>query len=500
MTSDSTRADTGHIVHPTEYTQVKHASIRGAGVGIVTLIVKAIVDLGSIVVLARLLTPADFGLVAMAGTVLNLLRIVGDWGLVMASTQRPQLTADQLSTLFWINVGGGTSLALLAVVCAPILVVVFDDPRITSVAAVLSITLVAIGVGAQHEAILRRRLSYGRLHVLDVASQAIGLLVGVVLALTGIGYWSLVLYQVVARVVRTCWLCIGTRWIPGRPRRGIGVLPILRYGGELMPIQILAHLSRSVGDVIVGATAGASELGIYRRAHGIVMMAEQLKQPLKSMIPSSLSRLQHQPADFSRFYLNALSIWAMIACAAIGYVSLEAPFVVRLLLGDRWLSAVPLVRALAAAGVATALGAATEWMLLPLADLKRLIGMRVLRASVILVGVLLGWRGGVPGIALGYSVAACVSLSIELFFVTSGKEVSFWSLSGAFARPIAATAVASTILVLIPDNVSFGVHLIELVMYLSIYLAVQAILPGGRLVISSVLRTARQVILQRHAT
>ena len=94
-----------------EYRYVRDESVRGAGVGAVALVLKTLLRLGSIVLLARLLTPSDFGLVAMAGTVLHLLLIVGDLGLLMASIQRRQLSDDELSTLFWINVGGGVVLA-----------------------------------------------------------------------------------------------------------------------------------------------------------------------------------------------------------------------------------------------------------------------------------------------------------------------------------------------------------------------------------------------------
>ena len=479
MIDEPTRGSTTFPDQLPEYNHVRDASIRGAGVGMVALISKGILDLGSIVVLARLLTPADFGLVAMAGILLNLLRIVGDWGLIMASTQRRDMTEDQLSTLFWINVVGGGVLALLAIACAPLLVVIFDEPRLNGATLGLSLTLVAIGVGAQHEAIMRRRMRYGYLHTLGIVSQAIGLVAGVASALLGMGFWSLIMLQVVARVVRTTLLWIGTRWRPGKPRRGIDVVRFLRYGSQLVPGQLLAHVSRSFGEIIVGAAAGVTELGIYRRAHGIVMLIEEVKQPLKAMMPASLSRLQDDAQDFLRFYLHALTMWSIVACGVIGFVTAEAPAIVNLLLGDQWLSAISLIRWIAPAGLASALGAATEWMLMPLGEMKRLLALRVLRVCSIGVGVLVGWRWGVVGIAAGYGIAACVSLVIELVYTTSGRGCPIWGLVGAFARPICAATSAGCVAYFVRTDGAVAAFLLELPLYIVVFVAVHSALPGG---------------------
>ena len=247
--------------------------------GAATVLIKACVDVASIVILARLLSPADFGLVAMASIVLNVLRSVGDCGLVMASTQRERLVDQQISTLFWINIGGGTVLAVVSIACALILVAIFGEPRIMGVTAALSVTLVAIGIGAQHDAVIRRKLKYGLLHIIDVFSQVLGLIIGIVSAVLGFGVWSLVAYQIVSRTARTAWLWIGSGWRPGRFGKTIEVRDVVQYGGRLVPVQMLAYASRSLGEMMVGATAGVAELGLYRRAHGILMVVEQLKQP-----------------------------------------------------------------------------------------------------------------------------------------------------------------------------------------------------------------------------
>lgn len=492
MINDGSKSGAGPVGQESEYSRVRDASLHGAGVGVATLAIKACLDVGSIAILARLLTPNDFGVVAMGGTVLNLLRIIGDWGLVMASTQRLQLSTAQSSALFWVNTTIGAALTLLSVAIAPLLALIFNEPQVVPITMVLSITVFAIGVGAQHEAIIRRRLMYSILHIIDVTSQAIGLVVGVVLSISGAGIWSLVAYQVVARLTRTGWLWIATRWIPSRPRRGVKIMDRLNYGTKLVPAQLLTHASRGLAEVLVGAGVGAGALGLYRRAHGIVMGVEQLKQPLKAMIPASLSRLQDRADEFSRFVLHSLTIWSIIACGTIGYVASEAMFVIRLLLGEQWLGAVPVLRGLAFAGLATAIGSATEWILLPRAEMRLLIALRIMRAGIVVSGVLVGLQSGVQGVAVGYSIGAFTSVVVELSVVSYKLDRALRNMWAPIVRALISAGIASAVVLMISDGVPFWVHVAEVLVYVVVFVVCHSVLPGGRAGIETLLRAVKR--------
>lgn len=480
-----------------EYVQVREASVRGAGAGAVALVAKTTLRLGSIVFLARLLSPADFGLVAMAGTVLNFFLIVADLGLLMASIQRRALSDDELSTLFWINVGGGALLAALTIGSAPLLVLIFNDRRLVGAAAVLSLTLIAVGIGTQHQAIIRRRLNYSFLHTSSVVSQAIGLAVALILAVSGGGYWALIVQQVVAQASRTVLYWTRTRWRPRRPRSGGDVLPMLQYGSRLVPAHLLAHAARSFGEIVIGAGAGAMQLGLFRRAHGIATLVEELKQPLKPIVPASLSRLQHRTREFSGFYLRAVSLSSFAGCFLVGWIAAEAPVAVSLILGDQWLPTIPFIRWLAPAGIAIAIGSATEWMLMPLGEMRRLLELRVLRLGVIVTGVLVGWHWGVLGVAAGYSVGACASLAVELVGATVQSKVSVRRLTGVVVRPILAAVCAGWLVYAVSTGAAVTTVVLESLLYLSVFLAVHAILPGGWAETKGLSRVIRETMGRR---
>ena len=460
------------------YKVVRDESVRGASVGGLLLIAKAVVGFGSLVVLARLLVPEDFGLVAMAAISIGVFRVVGDFGLVMSTTQRREIDEAQLSTLFWINVVGGLLLCLLAIASAPGLVAVFGESRLLPITSVLSLVLIGSGIGAQHEAILRRRLDYSYLQAAGVVAQAIGLLVGVVCALSGWGYWSLVLHQLVGRSSQTALFWARTRWWPGRPQRGTGSKSFLGYGGQMMVAQLLAYATRSFGDFMVGVAADATSVGFFRRANSIVMVVEELKQPLKAIMPASLSRMQHEPFQFAHFLLNGLALWSLGAFAALGLIAAEAPLLVDVLLGDEWEPVAPLIRWLVPAGLAAALGSATEWILMPLGMMKRLVAVRVLRLLCVVAGILVGWTWGVNGIAVGYSVSVMISLTIELWWVMSvirARSIeSLWSI----LRPAVAAATAGLVVFVVQSDGGW-LYLVEIFLYGAVFLISYAALPGG---------------------
>ena len=332
------------------------------------------------------------------------------------------------------------------------------------------------------------------LHTTAVIAQAVGLAAALVSAVAGMGYWALIVQQVVARTARTVLLSTGTHWTPQRPRRGVDVIPFLRYGSRLVPAHLLAYAARSFGEIIVGAGAGAAHLGLFRRAHGIATMAEEVNQPLKPIVPASLSRLQNRAHDFARFYIRAVSLSSLAGCCIVGLLAAEAPAAVSLVLGDQWFPAIPLIRWLAPAGIAVAIGSATEWMLMPRGEMRRLLGLRTLRLVTIATGVLIGWRWGVPGVAGGYSVAACASLAMELLGATAHTRVSVRSLIGVVGRPILAAACAGFVVFRISTVTSIVTFAAESLVYLAVFFGIHAALPGGWAVTRSLFRTIRQAI------
>lgn len=491
MSDHRTRDTTGSTDPRGRYHRVRDASIRGVGAGFVAFVSQAALRIGSIAVLARLLSPDEFGVAAMAGILLNLFTLVGDWGLATAATQRISVDLDQLSNLFWINTAVGFILAGITVLCSPLLALLFGEPRVTRAAIVLSLTLIAIGCGAQHEALLRRRLRYGSLQIVRVSSHVCGVVVGIVSAFAGAGFWALIWMHVSIQIARTILFWIFAAWRPGRPKRNTSVRSIVTFATGLVPARLILYLSRNAAPIALGAVAGTIDLGLYNRASTAVMTpVSSVLDPLERVVPSSLSRLQEDRASFRRLFKQTMTIAAFGGCGILGLLVAEAPAFVSLLLGEQWLSAIPLVRWLSLAGFAAVIGKATGWVLVPIGAARKLVTVRLIRAGASVAGVIVGWQWGPAGIAAGYGIASLISLFGEIMYAATGTPLRARALVEAAWRSTLSGLIAGSAVFLIRPELTLATVLLEVGLYCVLFMGGHALLPGGR----ALMRTAREAV------
>src|SRR4029079_7425197 len=185
---------------------------------------------GALGVLARLLRPSAFGLLAMVAAIGLVLDLVKEFGLSSATIQKSDITHAQVSALFWINAGVGAVLAAGLFLAAPAIANFYGQPELESIARWLSIGFLASGLTVQHWALLRRQMRFGAIAGMETAAALVSFATAVVLALAGAGYWALVVQRLVSPLLLwglSWWFC---RWRPARPARAAGVRSLIGYG------------------------------------------------------------------------------------------------------------------------------------------------------------------------------------------------------------------------------------------------------------------------------
>src|SRR6516165_6541849 len=215
------------------HADLKRRSLRGVSVTLTSQSTQFLLQLISTVVLARLLTPADFGLVAMVTAITGMGQAFADLGLSEATIQRQEIKHDQVSTLFWINVAIGLGLTLVTAALSPVLAWFYREPRLKDIAFVVSLTFLIGGLRVQHNALLKRQMRYVSLAFRDVVSWVIAVPVAVTMAWRGAGYWAIVSIPLTLNFTQMAlsWLMVG--WIPGLPRREAEVRSLLTFGGSI---------------------------------------------------------------------------------------------------------------------------------------------------------------------------------------------------------------------------------------------------------------------------
>ena len=202
---------------------LKERTVRGGFAKLCGQAANFALRLGSLVVLARLLDPEDFGLVAMVTVVTGIYGLFTSAGLSSATVQKATITDEQISTLFWINMLIGTILGFLCVATAPVLVAFYHEPRLFWVTVAMAAGFLFNAAGVQHSALLQRQLRYVALTVIETLSQLVSIVVGIGMAVAGFGYWALVAATIVSPAISTACMWLTTGWIPGMPRRKVGI-------------------------------------------------------------------------------------------------------------------------------------------------------------------------------------------------------------------------------------------------------------------------------------
>jgi PST family polysaccharide transporter len=385
---------------------LRRRSVSGAFVTLLTQWLKFLLHVGSLYVLARILTPGDFGLIGMVTAVTGLILHFKDMGLSMATVQRDQVSHAQVSTLFWINVVLSGAIALITALVAPLIAKFYDEPRLTWIALALAGGIFVSGFALQHVALLSRQMRFRTLAVVEVTSQAAAVAAALILAVMGAGYWALVAQQLVLAGAFVAGVWIASPWRPGPPGRGSGVRPMLRFGGNLTGFGIVNYFARHLDDVLIGRVWGAESLGLYAKAYGLLLMPlRQINAPVSQIAVPTLSRLQDQPARFRRYYLEALRLIALACMPLIALLWVLSREIVLLVLGPQWTGAAELFSIMAVAAFVQPVLNTSGWVYVSLGQTGRMARWGALFALLYCLSFVAGLPWGARGVALAYTVA-----------------------------------------------------------------------------------------------
>jgi len=418
-------------------TDLKGRSVRGGLATITSQGTQFLLQSVMTVVLARLLTPADFGIVAMVVAVTGLGQAFADLGLSEATIQREDINDRQVSALFWINVAIGLALMLITVGLAPILAWFYHEPRLKEIALVLSSLFLIGGLRVQHDALLKRQMRFRAVAIRDVASSAVGVSAAILMAWRGAGYWAIVAFPVASQFNRMALSWLAARWIPGLPRRGANVRSLVTFGGNVAGSYLLTNMTRNADNVLIGWWWGATPLGLYSRAYNLLMLpVRQLSLPVGSVAVPTFSRMQHDPERFARYYLRVVSLMAWISTPVFGFLFVAAGPVIAMALGHQWGEAAPVFQILAISALGQLVFDLTIWLLIGRGESARLFKLLLVVSPIMIGSFAIGLPFGIKGVALSGSLVLVGILPWVLKFAFRGTPLTLERLGQALLYPV----------------------------------------------------------------
>jgi O-antigen/teichoic acid export membrane protein len=394
------------------------AAARGTGITLAMQGVRFGLQFISLVVLARLLTPADFGIVAMVTAVVGVADILRDFGLSSAAIQAKTLNNAERSNLFWVNVGIGAAGAAVIMLCTPLIGRLYGQHHLTPIIFSLAWVLIISGVNTQFNAELTRSLRFKVLAFADVGAQALGITGAIITAVLGGGYWAIVVQQIVVAVMTLTFNVAVCRWRPGLPSRSVSIRRFFRFGGGVLGTQLIGYATKNVDNIAVGAYWGAGPLGLYSRAYQLLMTPlSQINAPLTRVALPVLSRVQDDDVVFARYLKKAQLVGCYLTATIFAMCAALAKPMVAVLFGPKWHAVAPIFALLAIGGIFRSISQISYWIFLSRgktgAQFKQYLVTRPAMIAIILGG--LPW--GPIGVAVGCSIAYFLDWAVSLWWV-----------------------------------------------------------------------------------
>jgi PST family polysaccharide transporter len=438
--------------------------------------------------LARLLAPEEFGLVAMVLSLGGFLVIFIDLGLTDATIQKEDINHTQISTLFWINVIIAAAVALAVIALSPAIAWFYSEPRLANIAMVWSAYLFCAALSTQHIALLKRRMLFFGISLIEVVAAFMSSLLAIVLAMNGWSYWALVFRHIAFATCMSAGAWILCPWFPGRPSFSSGIHSMLKFGRNATFSFIIGYFARNLDKILLGRYFGAGELGYYHRAYYLfVLPATQLTEALKNVATSTLSKLRSEPLKYHSYYLKAVSVLSFMGMPISFFFVIESEDVILLLFGQQWMKSAEIFRLLAPATGIWIIYSTKYWLHASLGKSERLLKWAAIDFVVITVGILLGVRFGSTGVALAYTCTLYMLSGFGLGY--AGKPIGLkfsavaWVTWRYFSAALAGSLICWYTLQVLKDfGIQFGLLervLFALVLYCSVYLLLVIVLDGG---------------------
>jgi len=474
-------------VHSNLSRLIIHSSfIRVVGQGIQFILI-----ISSGMILARLLTPEDFGLFLLVHSFILLVNTFQNFGLRMATVHQEELNHQQISAIFWLNLKLNFLLLLFMIIMAPVIAWFYSDARLIGITLILAIATFGLSLSTQHESLLIRQMRFGRLTFIELGSITSGIAVAITLGILNFGYWALVYQLLVTNLTRSVltWLLCG--WHPTKISAFTAnpdIRSLVSYGGHYTGFKVLTHISHKLDIILLGAVSSPREVGLYQNAfRWAFFLIQQLYDSLLSVIVSGLSRRKNNAVAYRAAFKKGLLPILSIMMPALLFMFIEAQSVILLLLGNQWLEAVPLFRLLTLAAFVTSMSSVTNWLYLSQGETKRQFQWSLFSSPFLVLALAIGVQWGAYGIAAGFMIAKCLLMFPEIAFCLSRSHISGHDFLSIVWRPVVASITAAAFVGLLLESDVSMIELLEKLLFFGIvYLLLWVILPGGRQAVKDV--------------
>ncbi|MHB8895522.1 MAG: MOP flippase family protein [Candidatus Geothermincolia bacterium] len=419
---------------------LRKKTITGVSWTIVSQISRLVITITVTAILARLLDPKDFGLIAMVAVFTGFFTVVNELGLSSAIIQKRDVTEEDLSSAFWVNLFEGLGITLVLALLAPLIAGFYARSVLKPIVMVLSMIFVISSAGMIQAGLFSKRMNFKTLAICEITASVLGGVTAVTMAVAGFGVWSIVSQVLVQVSVLATLLFVLSSWKPKLILKWKPIRGLLGYGLPLLGFNFVNYFSRNLDNLLIGKYLGASQLGYYDVAYkSLLFPMQNVSQVIGRVMFPALSHLEDDKARVRSAYIKATRYIAILTFPLMAGVAVLAPQLVRVLLGPKWARAIFLIEVLAAIGGLQSIYTTIGWIYLSQGRTGILFLFGVASATIYAGAFIVGLHWNVEGVAVAYAIAFVLVLYPSLAIPFRFIDMKFWH----YARQFLTIAVAT---------------------------------------------------------
>ncbi len=389
-------------------------------------------------ILAKLLDPTVFGIVALTNTFVYFSEIFVEQGFVAALVQRKTLEENHLSSAFWGNVGLGIILFAITFLVAPGVARLYDEPLLMDILRVHAITYILSSLVKVQLALLQRELLLKKIAIARTAAIVVSCSVSIVMAYQGYGPWALVFQQILFNGVQVLLLWTMHSWRPSATFSWSHYYEIFSFGSKVMLNRTTTYLIRYADTLLIGYFLGTGPLGYYSFGQKIFITLTELVDLTYTRVTFSVfSMFQDQKAELSKKFYQFIDSVALVSIPLFSAAFVFSPIAIPLVFGEKWLNSIPVVQILSVAGVLTCFYACTNNLFVGLGRVGLNLRIKLMYLGLSLLLMYGAVQFSIEAVAVTYILAMLITLSVMLFYVRQFISIKVSAYAISLVRPLA---------------------------------------------------------------
>lgn len=411
------RVDVGQIFVNSDTRGLAGKSARSAVHTTLTQVAELVLSTSSTLVLARLLTPDDFGLIAMVTVFISFATMFKDAGLSMATIQKERINESEISSLFWINVGVAFSISIILISVIPLIVSFYDRPEVAKILLILACSFSISGFAVQHEATLKRLMRFDLIGIIKVSSQFLSIVIAIILALNGFKYFALVFQIFALHVFNTILVYIAIPWVPSLTFKYRETRDMIKFGADITGFSFINYFARNGDNILIGKFLGSEALGYYSKAYQLFLApVSKIRSPITNVAVPVLSRIKNEPDRFKKYCSFVVEILALASFPITIICFLEAEFIINMILGPGWEESIFVFKVLSIFGPLQVILGIRGSILISMGYTRKFFYLGLVYSILTIIAFIIGLKYGINGVAIAYVILQYLLFVPSLFY------------------------------------------------------------------------------------